>query len=199
MEDKKGSKFQRRATESGHAFANECRIILEGMGFGLLGKRKFKEAGVEVDQAAKNNVGESLYFEFKGSYLGKRPGLRRTDTVKKVVCDAFLVNKIGHGPYIVVTSHKPEEGTSAYAMLECAKEVIFDVIAIHDGDDMARLETYLGGLPWRSDIVAKSQTRKADSQEVVTQRSLFGIRVLQPFSKVGEDKKSKIPRKRASR
>jgi hypothetical protein len=198
MADKRTSGFQRRSSESGAAFANECRIFLEGIGFGLLGKKVLDESGVEVAQIAKNAVGELLYFEFKGSYVGVRPGLRRTDTVKKVVCDGFLLTSTGYGPLIVITSHKPKGGR-AHTMLKCAEDVIFDVIAIHDDEDRARLESYLEGLPWRQAAVAKRRSGLPDGADVPTQRSLFGIKVLQPFSRTAETVNRRSARKRSAR
>jgi hypothetical protein len=179
--------FQRRASQIGKAFATWCEVTLQSIGFILQGKTVIKEAGVEIDQVAKNRNGESLYFQFKGSSKPPGPGMQRSDTVKKALCDAFLLDKLGIGPYIVITSHKPKSGTSSEKMIQVAKDVLFDLICISDDRDFERLESYTRVLPWRSRTAAKQQAKLGASprSEAVGQQSLFNIGTLQHFT---EDK-----------
>ena len=190
--------FQGRAGRIGKTFATWCEVTLESVGFVLRGKIVIKEAGIEIDQVAENRSGEKLYLQFKGSSKPPRPGLRRTDTVKKALCDAFLMDRLGIGPYLIVTSHKPKEGTSAARMIECAGDTVFDIICINDDDDFARLESYVDVLPWRSKIVAKTSTLKPRPDERPAQPSLLGIKSLRGLSKSGEkmSEKPNKPRRR---
>jgi hypothetical protein len=185
--------FQRRSSEIGKAFANYWEITLRSIGFILKGKTVIKDAGVEIDQLAINRKGEPLYFEFKGSSKPPRPGMQRTDTVKKALCNAFLLNKIGMGPFIVITSHKPKQGSSGAKMIELAKDVLFDVICMGVDEDMDRLQSYVQFLPWRNRTVA---TQRANfgfgpTAEAKTQLELFNIESLRRFPKSKVEKEQR--------
>lgn len=185
--------FQGRAKKIGDAFERWCALTLESIGFALCGKLKIKEAGIEIDQVAENRNGGLLYFQLKGSSKPPQQGLRRSDTVKKALCDAFLMEKLGIGPYVVVTSHKPKPGSSGAKMIECAGDAIFDIICINDDTDFARLQSYVDVLPWRTKAVAKSSSAKAAPVVGPAQTSLLGIESLRRFS----GKKKLVPEKPA--
>ena len=112
--------FQQAAGRQGRQFADQCNEALRGLGFDLLGKRDLKSVGVELDQVGVTPAGAELWFEFKGSFRGKRPGLRRTDTTKKAIANGALVQTMtDRKPFIVLTSHMPAGG-AALAMLNTA-------------------------------------------------------------------------------
>ncbi len=93
MSAHKAPDFQSRSTESGTLFEKQCALHLTSLGFQLFAKKwRIKEAGVEIDYVAVNNKGKKIYFECKGGYEGKQPGLVRTDTTKKVLANAFLLS-----------------------------------------------------------------------------------------------------------
>ena len=64
--------------------------------------------GIEIDARMVSVNGVIYWAEFKGSWQGKIPGLRRTDTVKKALANAFLVatapDEYPPGDHIDVTS-----------------------------------------------------------------------------------------------
>jgi hypothetical protein len=180
--------FQKRASEVGKYFSDICRVTLESIGFKLLGKTIIKEAGIEIDEKAENQQGEPVYFEFKGSTTPPRPGLLRTDTVKKALCNAFLMDRLGIGPFIIITSHMPVEGSSGDKMLKCAKGICFDIITLMDQQDMHRLKSYVNYLPWRSRVVAKRQTQ-VPAEKGLSQASLFGVDSLRSFA-TGREKET---------
>lgn len=183
--------FQKRASAVGTVFANFCRITLESIGFKLLGRALIDEAGIEIDEVVENRQGEPIYFEFKGSSKPPRPGMMRTDTVKKALCNAFLMERLGIGPYIVITSHMPAEGSSGDKMLKCAKGACFDVISLLNPEDMQRLTSYVDYLPWRSQVVAKRQTQVPVIKErTIAQASLFDIGSLRSFGKMIDQQKA---------
>ncbi|HTY23012.1 MAG TPA: hypothetical protein VMC85_07770 [Desulfomonilaceae bacterium] len=184
--------FQSRATKIGDVFSRYCELTLQSIGFILQGKLKIQKLGIEIDQVVRNRAGTLLYFEFKGSSKPPRPGLQRTDTVKKALLNAFLLDKLDIGPYIIITSHKPKEGSASEKMIEAAKAVVFDVICLSDQDDFERLQSYVHVFPWRSRTAAKQQAQMGipPVAEPVAQQSLFDIGTLHPFTK-GKKKREK--------
>lgn len=135
--------FQSKGPEQGKAFDEQCRLILRGLGFEV-GDRPFRlrEAGIEIDAEMKSPAGEVYWAEFKGSWLGQRPGSRRTDTVKKAIADAFLVHFVHPDiKMLLLTSHLPKRDSDGHQMLRKTLETgaLFDVINVNDPEDLERL------------------------------------------------------------
>jgi hypothetical protein len=134
--------FQSSSSAQGRAFAQQCDALLAGLGFSLAGATKIAGIGVEVDQVATTSRGQVVWFEYKGSIQGSRPGLMRTDTLKKAVANGALIRAIAeHPPYIVLTSHLPTAG-AGLEMLNTAVALRYfaDVVCIYDPSDHARLK-----------------------------------------------------------
>jgi len=154
--------FQARAAVYGEAFQAIFTVIME---------EYFPHIklihGCEIEDACLSGVGKADFvaldvknrilavIETKGSadYIicdGKkikltRPGLIRTDTTKKAICNAAQV-KYGISmdmPYIIVTSHKPLPNTSSYCMLSLVEgklvDMVVDVTNINELKKMVRL------------------------------------------------------------
>ena len=104
---------------------------------------RVKELGIEIDGDIETSGGQLFWAEFKGSWQGDVPGLRRTDTVKKALANAFLVATApdDYPPMIILTSHLPKPGSAGAKMLQAARAAgaIADVININDPEDVARL------------------------------------------------------------
>ena len=133
--------FQASAGIQGRQFAEQCRQLLTSSGFTLEGPLRLPDIGVEIDEVASSARGTRVWFEFKGSIQGTRPGLRRTDTLKKAIANGALVHmRPDHELYVVLTSHLPLAG-SGLAMLEMslAAGYLSDVICVYDPDDARRL------------------------------------------------------------
>ena len=133
--------FQASAGIQGRQFAEQCDTLLTHQGFELLGRRVLSDIGVEIDQEARSPRGELVWFEYKGSVQGNRPGLRRTDTLKKAIANGALLGHLDHpAPYVVLTSHLPEAGSGA-AMLAAALDLgyLSDVVCLYDPKATARL------------------------------------------------------------
>jgi hypothetical protein len=99
--------------------------------------------GVEIDRVATSPGGREVWFEYKGSIQGRRPGLLRTDTMKKAIANGALLAAVkDHPRFVVLTSHKPTGG-SARAMLATALSlrILDDVICIYDPAETRRLAT----------------------------------------------------------
>jgi hypothetical protein len=134
--------FQGYGVAQGRQFAEQCDLLLEQSGFELR-RRGFvvTEVGVEIDRVATGPSARDIWFEYKGSVQGTRPGLIRTDTLKKAVANGALLTTVADAPpYVVLTSHVPNGG-SGLAMLEAATRAGYfaDVICIYNPDDVARL------------------------------------------------------------
>lgn len=128
----------------GALFDTQSRLILAGLGFDVNDKPfVVPELGIEIDAVAKNRRGVEVWFEFKGSWLGKRPGGRRTDTVKKALLSAYALHCHPHGypAFVVLTSHLPKAASRGDLMVRAALEcgALADLICVNDPADMERL------------------------------------------------------------
>ena len=133
--------FQSASSLQGRQFAEQCDTLLAGCGFRLGGRVNLVQIGIEVDQEAVAPSGRTIWFEYKGSLQGPRPGLLRTDTLKKAIANGALLGAVGnHPPFVVLTSHLPEAG-AGLAMLDAARALGFvhDVICVYRPGDAARL------------------------------------------------------------
>jgi hypothetical protein len=140
-EPAKPRSFQASAGIQGRQFAEQCDTLLTHLGFELQGRRVLTEVGVEIDQEAVSPSGTTVWFEYKGSIQGNRPGLIRTDTLKKAIANGALLRSLPDpAPYVVVTSHLPEAGSGA-AMLDAALRLRYfaDVVCLYDPKATSRL------------------------------------------------------------
>ncbi|HWD09237.1 MAG TPA: hypothetical protein VHA57_09095 [Actinomycetota bacterium] len=136
------SDFQAAASIQGRQFAEQCDLLLKTCGFQLGPKVLVGAVGIEIDREAVAPSGRVIWFEYKGSIQGHRPGLMRTDTLKKAIANgALLAGVEERPPFIVLTSHLPEAG-SGLAMLEVARGLGYldDVICIYRPADTTRLK-----------------------------------------------------------
>lgn len=137
----KARSFQASAGIQGRQFAEQCDTLLAHYGYELRGRRVLAEVGVEIDQEAVSPTGTTVWFEYKGSVQGNRPGLIRTDTLKKAIANGALLRSLADpAPYVVITSHLPDAGSGA-AMLQAALELRYfaDVICLYDPKATGRL------------------------------------------------------------
>jgi hypothetical protein len=175
LEIKDGIAFQGSATEIGHLFERTCNNTLKALGFKLLGQRSIPEAGIIIDQVAVNHRQKEIYFEFKGSYKPPRPGLIRTDTAKKALCSAFLMERCGLTPFVILTSHKPKPNSSSQRMIDKAGSAVFDVIVLGDADDMARLQSMLKRDEFSTVQQLPTRDRKPDQLYLQSLRLLSSV------------------------
>ena len=124
----KENNFQRMAGEQGDWFHTECIRSLKIAGFEIADQEvNVREVGIRLDAITNNAHGIAMPWEFKGSWNGNRPGLRRTDTLKKAIANGYLLsrwcNKEMMTPMLVMTTHFPEDG-SGIAMLNAVERKI---------------------------------------------------------------------------
>lgn len=126
--------FQSEASKQGGQFAEICFSALRYAGFELIEKEyEIPEVGIRVDAHTSNKHGISMFWEFKGSLQGERPGARRTDTLKKAIANGYLFSRSTEyqccAPMILLTSHIPDHG-AGLAMLGCLdRSTFFDVLS----------------------------------------------------------------------
>jgi hypothetical protein len=89
--------FQGAASRQGRQFAEQCDELLRNYGFRVTGRLVLADVGVEVDRVAMSPRGTELWLEYKGSIQGDRPGLLRTDTVKKAIANGALLQAVTRG------------------------------------------------------------------------------------------------------
>ena len=133
--------FQAAAGIQGRQFAEQCDTLLANYGFGIHARVVLPEIGVEIDRVATAPSGRTIWFEYKGSVQGNRPGLMRTDTLKKAIANGALLGALAkRQPYVVLTSHLPEVRSGA-AMLKSALDLGYfdDVICVYKPADTQRL------------------------------------------------------------
>jgi hypothetical protein len=136
-----GIGFQSAAGAQGRQFAEQCVLLLTGLGFDVGPRLVLPTVGVEIDAEARAPSGRPIWFEFKGSVQGRRPGLIRTDTLKKAVANGALLAGIdSHPQFVVLTSHLPPSG-SGLSMLTTALRLGYfdDVVCIYDPAQTGRL------------------------------------------------------------
>lgn len=116
--------FQSESKKSGGDFEDKVFEELTNLGFIDIQKNVFVPgAGVEIDFLA-----DGKYVEAKGGYSGdkKRPGAKRTDSVKKAIANGALLKAVKpEAHYTVYFSSKPKEGGSSDQMINTALQAKF--------------------------------------------------------------------------
>ena len=136
------SLFQSAASLQGRQFADQCDLLLRNSGYEVGSRVLITTIGIEIDREAVSPTGRIIWFEYKGSVQGSRPGLLRTDTLKKAIANGALLKAMGdRPPFVVLTSHLPEAG-AGLAMLETAVALGYldDVICVYKPADTVRLK-----------------------------------------------------------
>jgi hypothetical protein len=139
--------FQSESKKSGDHFEDIVMSELETNGYQNIKKNVYiPEAGVEVDFLADGH-----YIEAKGGYEGdkKRPGAKRTDSVKKAIANGALIKAtIPNANYKVYFSSRPTPGSSSDVMIRVALEhkIIDDVIYIEQ--EVELFDQLFGTIDW---------------------------------------------------
>jgi Holliday junction resolvase-like predicted endonuclease len=116
--------FQAAAGAQGRSFENACVTQLTMSGWTVIDVHwREPTTLIEVDIVARDPMGVIWWIECKGSWLSDsgRNGCLRTDTVKKFIGSAALLSTVERRePYMLVTSHVPEAGTTPRKWLDLA-------------------------------------------------------------------------------
>jgi len=125
------SNRQAAASRQGNAFETTVATLLQIEGWSISAtKWRHPEFDVEVDIVATHpTTGQEWWIECKGSWEGSRPGLKRTDTLKKALFNgAMLALADEKRPYMIIASHPPADGTAGTKWLERAKGIYVDEV-----------------------------------------------------------------------
>jgi hypothetical protein len=121
---------QAAAGRQGAAFEITVATLLQIEGWTIDATRwRHPDFDVEVDLTATDPDGQQWWIECKGSWEGSRPGLKRTDTLKKALFNgAMLALDPNRKPYMIVASHPPADGTAGTVWLERAIGIYVDAV-----------------------------------------------------------------------
>src|SRR5262245_41748880 len=137
---KKNHDFQASANEQGQKWHKDCIAALIRNGFEIVEEHlKLRDVGIELDAITQNDLGIAMAWEFKGSWEGERPGLTRTDTMKKAIANGCLLSvsddyRYRYPPLLVMTTHEPEDGSALMMMSKALIEGWITYIT-HDRDN----------------------------------------------------------------
>lgn len=136
--------FQARSAQQGKLVHEVARDVLESAGFTIEAEGyEIVSLGVEVNLVLRDLQGNRWFCEVTGAYKSRRPGLVRTDTVRKVLGTAHLLAVGGFRPFIVLTTNLPSEGSRGDRMLRrVGPNELFDVAVVTSRPDRARLRRY---------------------------------------------------------
>lgn len=136
------ARFAPAVASGGPQFMLQCDLLLTMAGFALgPGPFTVPEVGVEVDREAVSPSGRVVWFEYRGSLRGVRPGLRRTDSIKQAIAHGALLREARHRrPFVVLTSHVPRGGAGR-VMLGAARQLgyVDDVLCVYDKEAQGAL------------------------------------------------------------
>lgn len=122
---------QAASGRQGAAFETTVATLLQIEGWEIVAtKWRHPEFDVEVDIVARSpGAATEWWIECKGSWEGTRPGLKRTDTLKKALFNGAMLRLAeDRRPYMIIASHKPNTGTAGDTWLERAKGIYVDEV-----------------------------------------------------------------------
>jgi hypothetical protein len=128
---------QSLASKQGRTFKELAKQMLEARGGQVLKTNFHPEddaAWPKVDLKAIDRNGSVWWLHARGSWRGSRPGLQRSDTVRKLLAVVYDLHPLATQQGIfqgVITSHLPESGTG-HTMLDRAvkRRVVWGVFLV---------------------------------------------------------------------
>jgi hypothetical protein len=114
--------FQSESKKSGDKFEDLVQTDLKRMGHKRIRKHVIlTDIGVEADFAHRDYDGTQVYVEAKGGEQGakKRPGAKRTDSVKKAIANGALIKSaFPDVRFVVYFSDLPKKNSSSDKMIK---------------------------------------------------------------------------------
>ena len=108
-----------------------------------------RDLGVEVHDVAIAGNGARVFIRYCGSWAGGRPGLRRSDTVKKLLHNAYCMKAEGITvPYIVITNQLPRRGSASDMLIKTAikHKVLHGIYNLNRQPDESALRDWAKGV-----------------------------------------------------
>jgi len=105
-----------RAVREGRAAREIARSVIELAGFTEIQKDQRRPGGVEVDFTARDGRGRPWLFAVAGGFTSHRGGLKRADTLWRVIGQAAVLREAGDIPLVVLTTEVPARGAGSEAL-----------------------------------------------------------------------------------
>jgi DNA modification methylase len=148
-----GVDFPARPVREGRQAKDFARMLLESCDFvDIRSDVKFSRLGIELSFLAFDQTGHEWAFDVSGAFSSSQPGLRRTDTLWKVLGKAAVLQQ-GRAdlPLVLLTTETPTRGSAGAAALMALRQSggpVFDLVELLDAKDHERLRKYaLKGRP----------------------------------------------------
>jgi DNA modification methylase len=144
--------LQSRAVREGRSASEIAAAVISDCGFKLAGARPKLPAGLDVDLVAEDDQGGTWFFDVCGTFAGTRTGLRRTDTLYRMLGKAAAVSSAipTGGRLVLLATELPAPGSSGDVALRGARgRLFFDAVEILSPEAQERLRTYAKGDPRR--------------------------------------------------
>jgi site-specific DNA-methyltransferase (adenine-specific) len=136
-----------RAVREGRQATRIASMLLEECGFQEIRENvKLHDLGIELDFCAKDRTGGDWAFDVSGAFTSGRTGLKRTDTLLKVLGKATVLQAgRAHIPLVLMTTDAPTPASASAAVLKVVKNstsAIFDLVELLSAPDRQRLRDY---------------------------------------------------------
>jgi site-specific DNA-methyltransferase (adenine-specific) len=151
VDDPAGSvtREQDRAVREGHKADEVALAVLRDCGFTDIRRHVRVGSGVEVDVTARDARGGLWYIDVAGAFTSARVGLRRADSVWKLLGKASVLRlELDEPPRVLVlTTDLPPKGSAGSAALRAARgELVVDVLELLGSESQQRLCEYARGV-----------------------------------------------------
>jgi site-specific DNA-methyltransferase (adenine-specific) len=139
--------FPARPVREGRQAKDFAKMLLESCDFvDIRSDVKFSRLGIELSFLAFDQTGHEWAFDVSGAFSSSQPGLRRADTLWKVLGKAAVLNQ-GRAdlPLVLLTTDTPTRGSAGAAALEALRQSggpVFDLVELLDAKDHERLRNY---------------------------------------------------------
>ncbi len=142
--------FRSVAMREGHQAKTVARSLLEACGFDDV-RAGVKRAvpGMEIDLMATDRTGAEWAFDVSGAFTATASGLKRTETVWKVLGKAAVLHQHATDVALVLlTTELPARGSAGHRALDTMVgpgRPVFDVVELLDDAGYERLRSYASG------------------------------------------------------
>lgn len=139
---------QTRAVREGQSAKEIARAVMKDCGFREIEEDASFPGGVELSFVAKDDRGQEWFFDVSGAFAGTRTGLRRTDTVWKVLGRASVLRASSAGDHrliLLTTDLPPRNSTGGRALRAAQNDTFYDAIAMLSEEGQRRLRLYASG------------------------------------------------------
>jgi len=145
--------FQARATSVGKKAADLAEQVLRSAGFEIVKeKAKIPKLGLQFSFLVADKEGRQYYVDVSGAFTTVRPGLRRTDTMWKLLGRVHVLkareDSQNRSRVLVLTSSLPSNGSEGdKALRAIGPHSVFDAIEMFDDAAVSqRLAAYAAGV-----------------------------------------------------